>query len=184
VKSRRYARESALQLLYSCDTLGDWSEQTVALVLSHFFGLNITPEEFRSCSMQVAASSDCAKGAETSSETTSSSVERSSLSNPNTVFAIALVKGVIDHREVLDSSIQDAATHWSLARMAMIDRNILRVAAFEISFCDQIPASVSINEAIEIAKRFSGPESPNFINGVLDKIARLERVSQDVSGMK
>ena len=72
----------------------------------------------------------------------------------------------------IDEAIQKAAQHWSLKRMAAIDRNILRVATCELMFRTDIPTSVAINEALEIAKKYSTEESAPFINGILDRIAR------------
>ncbi len=72
----------------------------------------------------------------------------------------------------IDEAIQKAAQHWSLKRMAAIDRNILRVATCELMFRTDIPPSVAINEALEIAKKYSTEESAPFINGILDRIAR------------
>jgi transcription antitermination protein NusB len=95
-----------------------------------------------------------------------------------TEFAEALAYGVIRELATLDSTITLAAKNWSVNRMSRVDRNILRVAVYELQFSTEIPVRVVINEAIELAKEFAGEESPHFINGVLDKIARdlTERV--------
>ena len=87
-------------------------------------------------------------------------------------FAESLIKGTIEHLEDIDPLIQKAVDKWTLLRMAAIDRNIIRQAAYEILFRDDIPDAVSINEALEIAKRFSTAESAAFINGILDKISK------------
>ncbi|MBI5057171.1 MAG: transcription antitermination factor NusB [Nitrospirae bacterium] len=73
----------------------------------------------------------------------------------------------------IDATIKKAAEHWSLERMAVIDRNILRAATYELLYRKDIPPSVVMNEALEIAKKYSTEESSPFINGILDKIARL-----------
>lgn len=86
-------------------------------------------------------------------------------------FAQELVKGTIAQLEQIDEAIEKRAEDWSLARMASVDRNILRLACYELLFRDDIPAGVTINEAIEIAKRYGGDESGKFVNGVLDRIA-------------
>ena len=86
-------------------------------------------------------------------------------------FAESLAMGVVENITRLDSELTRASAHWSISRMARVDRCILRLAAFEILFSDDIPASVAINEAIEIAKRFGSDDSPGFVNGVLDKLA-------------
>ena len=87
-------------------------------------------------------------------------------------FAEKLIRGTAEHLEEIDSLIQKAVDKWKLLRMAAIDRNIIRVAAYEILFRDDIPDAVSINEALEIAKRFSTAESAAFINGILDRISK------------
>lgn len=87
-------------------------------------------------------------------------------------FANALVKGTLGNIENIDSTITNAAEHWVLKRMAAVDRNILREATYEILYREDIPPAVTINEALEIAKKFASKESAAFINGILDKIAK------------
>ncbi len=86
-------------------------------------------------------------------------------------FTYAIVKNTRENLEKIDSLIKDAAEHWSIERMAVIDRNILRAATYEIVFRSDIPPSVAINEALEIAKKYSTEDSAPFINGILDRIA-------------
>jgi N utilization substance protein B len=86
-------------------------------------------------------------------------------------FAEELVTGVMEHREEIDRKIGEQSKNWALARMSRVDLNILRLATFEFLFRDDIPKNVTINEAIEVAKRFGTEESPAFINGILDEIA-------------
>ena len=90
-------------------------------------------------------------------------------------FADDLILGTIDNLEEIDSLIQKVAEKWKLLRMATVDRNILRAATYELLFRNDIPSAVTINEAIEIAKKFSTAESASFINGILDKIAKEYR---------
>jgi len=91
-------------------------------------------------------------------------------------FARELLTGTIEHVEDIDRLIQRHAEHWRLDRMAIVDRNLLRLAAQEFLYNDGTPKAVVINEAIEIARRFSSQESPQFINGILDSIKKeLER---------
>ena len=85
-------------------------------------------------------------------------------------FADRLVRGVTEHLSEIDSLIRKHAEHWSLERMALVDRNILRLAIFELLYIADIPAKVTINEAIEIAKRYGDESSSAFINGILDRI--------------
>jgi N utilization substance protein B len=87
-------------------------------------------------------------------------------------FAEDIVYGTISHLQEIDSTIERAAEHWVLQRMAVADRNILRSAAYELLYRKDIPSAVTINEAIEIAKRYSTGDSAPFINGILDTIAR------------
>jgi N utilization substance protein B len=86
-------------------------------------------------------------------------------------FAFHIVKHTLDHLKDIDSVIQKAAQNWSVARMAAIDRNILRTATYELAYRADIPPSVTINEALEIAKKYSTMDSAPFINGILDKVA-------------
>jgi N utilization substance protein B len=89
-------------------------------------------------------------------------------------FAEKLVKGVNEHRDEIDRVISKYAVNWEMKRMAVIDRNILRFATYELLFVDDIPPKVSINEAIDIAKRYGDKESGKFVNGILDKINKTE----------
>jgi N utilization substance protein B len=87
-------------------------------------------------------------------------------------FVRQIVEGVGRNVREIDRLIESHSTHWKISRMAIVDRNILRMAVFEILYCKDIPPSVSINEAIEIGKRYGTEESGAFINGVLDHIAK------------
>lgn len=85
-------------------------------------------------------------------------------------FAQRLIGGVHEHWEALDLVIRGVAQNWDIARMAVVDRNVLRLATFELLHCKDIPPKVTINEAIELGKRFSTANSGAFINGILDRI--------------
>ncbi len=85
-------------------------------------------------------------------------------------FALHLVRGTAEHMAEIDVFIREVAQNWDIERMAVIDRNVLRMATFELLHCSDIPPKVSINEAIELGKRYSTQNSGRFINGVLDKI--------------
>jgi transcription antitermination factor NusB len=89
-------------------------------------------------------------------------------------FADNLVLGVSAKKDHIDKIISAHATNWQLERMAVIDRNVLRLAAYELLFIEDIPPKVSINEAIDIAKKFGGNDSGKFVNGILDKINKTE----------
>ncbi len=86
-------------------------------------------------------------------------------------FARRLVAGVVMHREEIDRLIEQSTDHWKLSRMPKVDLTILRLASYELLFCPDIPLNVSIDEAIEVSKRFSSEDSATFINGVLDHVA-------------
>jgi N utilization substance protein B len=90
-------------------------------------------------------------------------------------YAKTLVRGVLHHREKIDSVVQSNSSHWKLERMSLVDRNILRVGTFEILFMkDEVPANVAINEAIEVAKKYGTTDSGGFVNGILDQIGRMQ----------
>jgi len=90
-------------------------------------------------------------------------------------FAERLVTGTFEHWEAIDQTIQGVAQNWNISRMAVIDRNVLRLATYELMHCQDIPPKVAINEAIELGKRFSTSNSGAFINGILDKIMNRAR---------
>jgi len=90
-------------------------------------------------------------------------------------FANVIVEGLLKSVLEIDRLVQHSSEHWTLARICRIDRNILRVAIFELVTFQDIPVSVIINEAVEIAKEYAGPDAPSFINGVLDHAARSIR---------
>ena len=82
-----------------------------------------------------------------------------------------LVRGVESQRAALDALIEGASQHWRLPRMPVVDRNILRLAAYELVHCHDVPASACIDEGVEIAKRYGDKDSRAFVNGILDRIA-------------
>jgi N utilization substance protein B len=87
-------------------------------------------------------------------------------------LAATMARGVTEQRKVLDDLVQQHSPRWKVTRMAMVDRNILRVAAWELSSDQETPANVVIDEAVEIAKRFGAEQSGAFVNGILDGVAR------------
>ena len=90
-------------------------------------------------------------------------------------FAKALVLGTAQHLQEIDAVVVRATENWGLSRMAVVDRNILRFATYELLFLSDIPPKVTINEAVNLAKKFSQEESGKFVNGVLDKINHTEK---------
>jgi len=99
-------------------------------------------------------------------------------------FATVLAKGASAQRERIDELISEASINWKVRRMSLVDRNILRLAVFEFIALNDVPANVSINEAIELGKRFGTTESGKFINGILDRIARNLGVSGSSKGRR
>ena len=95
------------------------------------------------------------------------------LCEENTNFTRELVMGVIQNKEKIDRNIQGFATAWPLAQIPVIDRNILRLAIFEILLNNKVPTKVAINEAIELAKIFGSDSSSRFVNGVLGSVSNL-----------
>ena len=87
-------------------------------------------------------------------------------------FATQLVEGTTAHLETIDALLQDTSKNWKLHRMPIVDLSILRCAVYEILYLSDVDPAVAINEAVEIAKSYSTPDSPKFINGVLDNIRK------------
>jgi len=84
--------------------------------------------------------------------------------------AARLIAGVLDHKRQIDAELRAAAENWSLERMAVVDRNVLRIGAYELLHDPDVPEKVAINEAIDLARRFSSEEACAFVNGILDRI--------------
>jgi N utilization substance protein B len=151
--ARREARELALMILYGIDLTGDRPEPAVERFFMCFGGgedLDPPPPYEPPSTEPPPVITDQARR-----------------------FAIRLIEGVTQERESIDQEIQRVSTHWRLDRMARVDRNLLRMSAYEILHLEpEVPRKVAINEAVEIAKRFGTAESSAFINGVLDRIKR------------
>ena len=97
-------------------------------------------------------------------------------------FAEGLVQGVQGERDNIDTVIKSRSKNWALARMPRVDLNVMRMAAYELMFRPDIPKKVTINEAIEIARKFGDKDSPAFVNGILDEIeacAKTEETSEE-----
>ena len=158
--TRRQARERAVQFLFQFDMNPD---EDLEFALEHFW-LHQRPDV-----IEVL-------------EGKSSWGEQKELPPPTTgdltvqQFAEPLVRGVIENRDSIDRELISLATNWDLHRMAGVDRNILRLAVYEMLHREDIPPVVSINEAVDIAKKFSTDDSGKFVNGILDKLkSRLDR---------
>ena len=94
-------------------------------------------------------------------------------------FSKRLIDGIQSHLQEIDDKISKYATNWQLKRMAVIDRNILRMGTYELIYAEDIPPKVTINEAVELAKKYGDTESSKFVNGVLDKLHKTEIVPQN-----
>jgi transcription antitermination protein NusB len=127
--TRRYARELAMQALFSMDMSSVFSTEMLAEYSRSFLSSKKVGPYFQ-----------------------------------------RLTEGVVQYKDHIDKVIEQYSSHWKVRRMACVDRNILRLAVFELLYCGDIPAKVSINEAIDIAKKFGSSESGSFINGILDSI--------------
>ena len=139
--SRRQAREVALQILYQLDVQEQLSdEQAVALF-------------WKNLAAQLEDKEGSPEG----------------LDGAHRAYAEQLVRGVRANLADIDALIGQSSRNWRLERMARVDRNLLRLAVYELKYEADVPAKAAINEAIEIAKRFGTAESPAFINGILDK---------------
>ena len=153
VGNRRKGRELALKILYS---LPDHQGEDIGQILNEFW---------RNFSFQ---------------DTVLGEADDEGTGEPSMVvrrFAENLVMGVMDKQESIDRLLQENSLNWSLNRMVRVDLALLRMAVFELAFCPDIASNVVINEAIEIGKRFGTAETPAFVNGILDRIARVLRES-------
>jgi N utilization substance protein B len=151
---RREARERAVQFLFQHDLNppGQLDE-----ALDHFWN-----------SQRAAALAD-EKGPATWGETNTLPPPTAEEAETR-LFADPLIRGTLEHRDELDAEIKKYAQNWDLHRMAAVDRNILRLAIYEMLHREDIPPVVSINEAVDIAKKYSTEDSGKFVNGILDKI--------------
>jgi len=101
--------------------------------------------------------------------------EHIALAEPDLTFASQLIYGTMEKLAELDQTISEHSREWQVVRMAAVDRNILRLALYEMLYVQEIPPNVSINEAVEMAKKFGGAESAKFINGILGAVARQDK---------
>jgi len=99
-------------------------------------------------------------------------VSQIELDNSSKLFSRELFKKVIEHQKEIDELIKKNVQHWDFSRIAVVDKNILRIGICELLYLDDIPVKVSLDEAIELAKKYSSEDSGSFVNGVLDAIAK------------
>jgi len=105
-------------------------------------------------------------------------VEYKSIDSYVQTFTNRLTVGISNHLQDIDDKISQYATNWQIKRMAVIDRNVLRIGVYELIFADDIPPKVTINEAVELAKKYGDLESSKFVNGILDKIHKLDLIAE------
>ncbi|MBI4497901.1 MAG: transcription antitermination factor NusB [Chloroflexi bacterium] len=129
----------------------------------------------RMVALQALYEIDCAR--HDPRQTLTRLLEESTLPPEGREFAEELVIGVVAHREAIDAVIRRTAPLWPLAQIAAIDRNILRLAIYEILFDNKVPLRAAINEAVELAKLFGSESSPRFVNGVLGTVSTHARSS-------
>lgn len=109
-------------------------------------------------------------------------LDENGLSENDREFVISVVEGVFNNLEFIDKIIEKYSKGWKLSRISKVDLSILRVSIFEITFKDDIPFSVSVNEAVELAKRYSSEEAGAFINGILGKVSKVKLVpTEDIN---
>jgi len=99
-------------------------------------------------------------------------VSKTELDSSSRVFSRELFKQIIDHQKEIDELIKKNVQHWDFSRIAVVDKNILRIGICELLYLDDIPIKVSLDEAIELAKKYSSEDSGSFVNGVLDAVAK------------
>jgi N utilization substance protein B len=151
---RREARERAVQFLFQHDLN---PPDNLEEALGHFWGSQRAP-----AIAEEKASATWGQKVDLPPPTAAEVATR--------LFADRLIRGVLEHRPQLDEKISAHAQNWDINRMAVVDRNILRLAIYEMLYRDDIPPVVSINEAVDIAKKFSTQDSGKFVNGILDTI--------------
>jgi len=184
VTKRHRARKIALHLLYGCDVSDRRSEEDLSDQVGY-----LTREEI----MLESIASDLAEEdvEQQVREILKDQERRQRLKraprpkNPEAerlcAFALELAKGVLDFRDEIDKRLKGVSEHWRLGRMPAVDRNILRLGAYELLYRPDIPPKVSIDEAVELAKEYGDDKSGAFVNGILDVIA-AERLKQQEGG--
>ncbi|MCB9549823.1 MAG: transcription antitermination factor NusB [Myxococcales bacterium] len=162
---RRAAREAALLIMFAVDAAEVPPEEALTLFAAH---LRDDDEVLQSL---VATAEDGSPGAVDHAR---------ALLDPEGShwrFVERLVEGTISHRAAIDTLIGRYSLNWKVTRMSRVDRNVLRLAAYELAFEGEVPVKATLNEAIELAKRYGAEDSGKFVNGILDRIAQeLERV--------
>lgn len=156
VSKRRLGRQMAVQMLFQSDLGGASVEE----ILGHFDPTEVLASEARTDEGDVRRA-----------ETPGADRDRRQLTQAFE-YAAGLLRGSLGHREEIDAVIKAQAEHWRLERMPVVDRNILRLAVYELLYESDVPHLVVVDEAIELAKRFGSENSGRFINGLLDGVLK------------
>ena len=154
---RRKAREIALQVLYELDVLKMDTQEAVDLFWDHFTAAEEALEPFW----------DYFRKPKDAKKHVSKVFGAPQDARP---FSTLLIEGTWRHRRQIDKQISDCSEHWSISRMSKVDRSILRMAVYELLYCDDIPPKVTLNEAIDLGKAYGSENSGSFINGILDAL--------------
>jgi transcription antitermination protein NusB len=154
---RRKAREIALQVLYELDVLKIDTQEAVDLFWDHFTAAEEALEPFW----------DYFRKPKDAKKHVSKVFGAPQDARP---FSTLLIEGTWRHRRQIDKQISDCSEHWSISRMSKVDRSILRMAVYELLYCDDIPPKVTLNEAIDLGKAYGSENSGSFINGILDAL--------------
>ena len=144
---RRRSRVAALQILHQMDVNGELDADAA---LGMYFG------QLAAGGGAIAVDED-----EPAASAETGPVDRALVEQ--------MIRGVFRHRAELDQMLSAASKNWRVERMAVVDRNVIRLALYEIKFCADVPVAVAINEAIELCKQFGSAEAPAFVNGLLDR---------------
>ena len=112
-------------------------------------------------------------------EQVKTTLSENDLTDADRKYVIDVVKGVFDNLSYIDKIVENYSKGWKISRISKVDLSILRLSIYEINFREDIPLNVSINEAVELSKKFSGDDAGAFINGILGKVSRVSEVSED-----
>jgi N utilization substance protein B len=160
-KKRRHAREWAVQILFQIDMNRPTELDPILAAFWH---------QLAACQQEEQA--DAAHAGKAPASTTSDAALNALAPEKLRQFAERLVRGVTDNRASIDEKLAFYTQNWPLHRMGAVDRNVLRLAIYEMFFGGEVPAVVCINEAVDLAKFFSSSESGRFVNGILDRAAK------------
>jgi N utilization substance protein B len=163
---RRKAREVALQVLYELDVVRMEVPEAVSLFWSHF----TAPEEVLEPFWDYFDDPE---------EVRKHHLKSFSVSSEAKTFSTFLIEGAWQNRHEIDGIISDCSEHWSISRMSRVDRSILRMAVYELLYCEDIPPKVTLNEAIDLGKTYGSENSGSFINGILDALyGKLQKTGE------